>query len=86
LVSGYPKRRGKGPQWISGTDFFVAWWSGVFAGGFAKSAAQNVVFWWCVCGELRGEGGGLAACFSALKKVTGSGSIFCAAENVDFGP
>jgi hypothetical protein len=27
---------------------FMAWWSGVFAGGFAKSDVQNVVF----CGEF----------------------------------
>jgi hypothetical protein len=25
---------------------FFAWWSGVFAGGFAKNGVQNVVFLW----------------------------------------
>jgi hypothetical protein len=26
--------------------FFEAWWIVVFTGVFAKSGAQNVVFWW----------------------------------------
>jgi hypothetical protein len=27
--------------------FFLAWWKGVFAGGFEKNGAQNVVsLWW----------------------------------------
>jgi len=26
--------------------FFVGWWNAVFAGDFAKSSAENVVFLW----------------------------------------
>jgi hypothetical protein len=40
-------------------------------GVFAKNGVQNVVFWWSVCGELRGKGGGLAPRFTASKNVTG---------------
>lgn len=38
---GYPKRLGR---WIIWSNFLV-WWKGVFAGGFAKSAAQ--MWWFC---------------------------------------
>jgi hypothetical protein len=37
---------------------FLAWWSGVFAGGFAKKHVLRVVFVWFFCGGCvvkRGE-------------------------------
>jgi hypothetical protein len=40
---------------------FLVWWSGVFAGGFAKSGVQGVVFCWRIYGECMVNRGVLTA-------------------------
>jgi len=44
-------------------DFFLAWWSGDFAGVFSEKRCFNVVFWWRKRGELRGGCGALQTTF-----------------------
>jgi hypothetical protein len=40
-----------------------------FCWGFWQKWAFCVVNWWCNCDELRGERGGLAACFLGLENA-----------------
>ena len=39
----------------------------VFAGVFAKNGVQDVVFCWCICGELLVDRGALDGAFWLLK-------------------
>jgi hypothetical protein len=52
------------------------WWSGVFAGVFAKTVVQDVVFWWSDCGVLRGKRGGLAVTFFSAENPPPFSTLF----------
>jgi hypothetical protein len=42
---------------------------GVFAGVFHENGAQTVVFWWSICGVMRGKRGALLVTYLASKNT-----------------